>query len=197
MPGTPAISDPGELLISAAIEAGHTVSAVPGPSAALSALVVAGLGTARWRFEGFLPRRGPTAGRPPGRDRGGTSPERHLRGPPARRRARSNDLAAACGGGRKVAVCRELTKRFEETWRGTLAEACARSKTESARGEHVLVVAGTTAAKAPASEEEVRRAVESRMSGGASRRQAATEVAAELGVSKRVAYETSLAHGDR
>ncbi len=108
------------------------------------------------------------------------------------------DLAAACGAGRKVAVCRELTKRFEETWRGTLAEACARSLEVAPRGEHVLVVAGAPfAGPPPPSEEELRDAVGAKMSAGASRRQAAIEVSAELGVPRRLAYETSLAHGDR
>ncbi len=123
--GTPAMSDPGERLISSAIAAGHKVTSVPGPSAAVTALVVAGLGTARWRFEGFLPRRGA--------DRAGRLEEiaaaRHpsvIYEAPQRIAATLEDLASRCGGDRKVAVCRELTKRFEETWHGTLAEAFER-----------------------------------------------------------------------
>ena len=117
-----------------------------------------------------------------------------------------------------VSVSRELTKRFEETWHGTLAEACERASATPPRGEHVLVVAGapSTAGTASAdgttgtataagaaggvaspSEEEIRAAVASRMSAGASRREAAAGVAAELGLSKRFAYETSLQRGDR
>jgi 16S rRNA (cytidine1402-2'-O)-methyltransferase len=195
--GTPAVSDPGERLISAAIAAGHRVTIVPGPSAAVSALVVAGLGTARWRFEGFLPRRGA--------DRterlGEIATARHpsvIYESPQRVSATLKDLASHCGGDRRVAVCRELTKRFEETWRGTLAEACERSEVTPARGEHVIVVATATEPKrSAASEEEVRLAVACRILAGASRRQAAAEVAAELRVSKRFAYETSLGRGDR
>ena len=94
-----------------------------------------------------------------------------------------------------MAISRELTKRFEETWHGTLGEACERAAaTPPTRGEHVLVVAGAAAGQQPPpSAEEVRVAVASRMSAGASRRQASAEVAADLGVSKRFAYETSLA----
>jgi len=193
--GTPAISDPGEYLISAAIEAGHKVTTVPGPSAAVSALVVAGLGTARWRFEGFLPRRGAErAGR-----LGDIAKAPHpsvVYESPQRVASTLRDLAECCGGDRKVAVCRELTKLFEETWRGTLSEACERSQAVAARGEHVIVVGARPAAERPApSEAQAQSAVASRMSQGLTRRQAAAEVAADLGVSKRFAYESSLARG--
>jgi 16S rRNA (cytidine1402-2'-O)-methyltransferase len=195
--GTPTISDPGELLISAAIAGGHKVTAVPGASAALSAVVVAGLGTARWRFEGFLPRRGPQRAARLGDIAAAPHPS-VLYEAPKRVVATLADLAEACGPGRQVAVCRELTKRFEETWHGTLSEACEHTATTPPRGEHVLVVAGAPrASRALPDEDEVRQAVEVKMSAGSSRRQAANEVAAELGVPKRFAYETSLAHGDR
>lgn len=195
--GTPTISDPGELLIAAAIEAGHKVTAVPGPSAATTALVVAGLGTARWRFEGFLPRRGPgRAGR-----LSEIAAARHpsvIFEAPQRVEATLADLAAACGGERRVAICRELTKRFEETWRGSLEEACIRQAEVPARGEHVLVVAGNPAPRRPpVSDEQLARAVQSLMEAGASRSQAAAEAAGELGVSRRRAYETSLERADQ
>jgi 16S rRNA (cytidine1402-2'-O)-methyltransferase len=195
--GTPAMSDPGERLISAALDAGFKVTTVPGPSAAVAALVVAGLGTARWRFEGFLPRRG--ADRTARIQEIAAAPHPSvIYEAPQRIASTLRDLAEHCGAERRVAVCRELTKRFEETWHGTLAEACERSAATAARGEHVLVVSGAPARAGPTpSEEELRRAVEARMSGGASRRQAAAGVASELGVSKRLVYETSLAHGDR
>ncbi|MGO8722422.1 MAG: 16S rRNA (cytidine(1402)-2'-O)-methyltransferase [Acidimicrobiales bacterium] len=195
--GTPTISDPGEALISAAIASGHKVTAVPGPSAALTALVVAGLGTARWRFEGFLPRRGPARATRLGEIAAASHPSVVYEAP-QRVASTLADLAQACGGERKVAVCRELTKLFEETWHGTLTEAREHSATTPARGEYVLVVAGASFDGQPhASAAEVRGAVQSRMAAGASRRQAANEVAGDLGVSKRFAYETSLAHGDR
>lgn len=195
--GTPTLSDPGELVVRAAIAAGHRVTAVPGPSAALSALVVAGLGTRRWRFEGFLPRRG--------RDR--TERLREIASAPCpsviyeapgRVAGTLGDLAERCGPDRPVAVCRELTKLFEETWHGTLAGACEHHNTVAPRGEYVLVVGGAPeATQAAVSEEQIRQAVASHMSMGASRSKAASEVAAQLGVSKRSAYETSLGRGDR
>lgn len=195
--GTPAISDPGELLISAAIEAGHKVTTVPGPSAAVSALVVAGLGTARWRFEGFLPRRGPQRAGRLAEIAAALHPS-VIYEAPSRVGSTLADLAGACGADREVAVCRELTKRFEETWHGTLAGACERSLEVPPRGEHVIVVGGARPGGQPLpSEEEVRAAVERQMSAGESRRQAANEVAAGLGISKRYAYESSLNHGDR
>lgn len=191
--GTPALSDPGELVIVAAIAAGHKVTTVPGPSAAVSALVVAGLGTARWRFEGFLPRRGSERARRLAEIAAAPHPS-VIYESPQRVASTLQDLASCCGADRRVAVCRELTKLFEETWRGTLAEACERSTAGAIRGEHVIVVAAAPAGEHPApSEVEVRRAVANRMSAGVSRRQAAAEVAEELGVSKRLAYEISLA----
>jgi len=194
--GTPALSDPGELLISAAIAAGHKVTTVPGPSAAVSALVVAGLGTARWRFEGFLPRKGPERAKRLAEIAAASHPS-VIYESPQRVTSTLQDLAQHCGGDRKVAVCRELTKLFEETWRGTLAEACEHLAGSAPRGEHVLVVAAATVGQSPApSEDEVQSEVARRMGAGASRRQAAAEVAAEFGVSKRFAYESSLSrHG--
>jgi len=195
--GTPTLSDPGEWVISAAIAAGYKVTTVPGPSAAVSAVVVAGLGTARWRFEGFLPRRGSARAQRLGEIAQATHPS-VIYEAPQRVASTLQDLANRCGGDRKVVVCRELTKLFEETWRGTLAEACERSTLSAARGEHVLVVAAVPAGeRSVPSESEVRSGIASRMSAGASRRQAAADVAADLGVSKRFAYETSLARDDR
>ncbi len=191
--GTPAISDPGERVITAAIAAGHNVTTVPGPSAAVSALVVAGLGTARWRFEGFLPRRGSERARRLAEIAAAPHPS-VIYESPQRVASTLRDLARCCGADRKVAVCRELTKMFEETWRGSLAEAYERSEASAARGEHVLVVAAKPdAARSAPDEGEVQRAVASRIAAGASRRQAAADVAADFGVSKRFAYETSLA----
>jgi 16S rRNA (cytidine1402-2'-O)-methyltransferase len=190
--GTPAISDPGERVISAAIAAGHNVTTVPGPSAAVCALVVAGLGTTRWRFEGFLPRRGSERAKRLGEIAQAPHPS-VIYESPQRLAATLRDLKGCCGADRKVAVCRELTKMFEETWRGSLAQACERSETGPARGEHVIVVAAKPDAERSAPDEgELLRAVQDRIAAGASRRQAAAEVAADFGVSKRFAYETSL-----
>jgi 16S rRNA (cytidine1402-2'-O)-methyltransferase len=138
--GTPLISDPGARLVKAAIAEGFEVEAVPGPSAVLSALLVSGLATPRWCFEGFLPRRG--------RERAGrlaaiaAEAERAvvLFESPQRLGRLLADLAKACGDQRPVAVCRELTKLHEEIWRGTLGDAALRWATMLTKGEHTVVV---------------------------------------------------------
>jgi len=192
--GTPGISDPGERLVRVCVEAGLAVEVVPGPSAVLAALVVSGLPTARFVMEGFLPRSG--------RERAerlalvGAEPRTTvLFEAPNRVGTTIADLAAACGGDRRVVIARELTKRFEEVWRGTLAEAVARVAEAEPRGEHVLVLAGAPPA-APPDDDTVRAAVAALVADGASTRDAAAEVAATLGVPKRRAYDiaTGLRH---
>ncbi|HXW79753.1 MAG TPA: 16S rRNA (cytidine(1402)-2'-O)-methyltransferase [Acidimicrobiales bacterium] len=138
--GTPLVSDPGARLVRAALAAGIPVETVPGPSAALAALVVSGLATDRWCFEGFLPRSG--------RDRGGrlsalaTEAERAvvIFESPHRLQRALDDIAVACGPDRPIAVCRELTKIHEEIWRTTTGEAAERARTTKPRGEYVLVL---------------------------------------------------------
>ena len=113
----PGISDPGERLVRAAVEAGHAVEVVPGPSAAITALVASGLPTGRYAFEGFLPRKG--SGRTARLAE--IAAERRttvLYEAPHRLARTLADLAAACGGDRRVAIGRELTKLHEEMWRG-------------------------------------------------------------------------------
>jgi 16S rRNA (cytidine1402-2'-O)-methyltransferase len=184
--GTPGISDPGERFVRVCVEAGVRVEVVPGPSAVLAALVVSGLPTARFVMEGFLPRTG--------RDRAdrlaGVASEPRttvLFEAPHRLAGTLADLAAACGGDRRVVVARELTKRFEEVWRGTLADAAARAGEHEPRGEHVLVLEGAPGPTEP-DDAAVREAVGRLLADGASTRDAAAEVAAALGVPKRRAY---------
>lgn len=189
--GTPGISDPGERLVRVCVEAGLRVEVVPGPSAVLAALVVSGLPTARFVMEGFLPRTG--------KDRAerlravAVEPRTTvLFEAPHRLATTLADLAAACGGARRVVVARELTKRFEDVWRGTLADAVGRAGSQEPRGEHVLVLEG---APAPADPDDaaVREAVAQLLADGASTRDAAAEVAATLGVPKRRAYAIATA----
>jgi len=111
---------------------------------------------------------------------------------PHRLRRTLEDLAAALGGDRALSIVREQTKLHEEIWRGTLAEAVARAAKSDPRGEHVLVVAGCPS-PAPPSESQIRAALDERLAEGLSRRDAAAAVAAELGVSRRAAYQGSLA----
>ncbi|MCB1284066.1 MAG: 16S rRNA (cytidine(1402)-2'-O)-methyltransferase, partial [Microthrixaceae bacterium] len=118
--GMPAISDPGYLLVRAAIAAGVDVEVIPGPSASLAALVVSGLATDRFVFEGFLPRKGAERSR---RLADVASQPRTvvLYEAPHRVRRTVADLVDACAPERRVALARELTKLHEEVWRGTLA----------------------------------------------------------------------------
>lgn len=187
--GMPAVSDPGERVVRAAIDAGVTVEVVPGPTAATTALALSGLPTTRWCFEGFLPRKG--------RERAerlaalaGEPRTTVLYEAPHRVLATVADLARACGGERHVAVARELTKMFEEVWRGTLAEAVAHLGEVSPRGEYTLVIEGAPP-PAAATEEEVANAVARHLAAGRSRKDAAAAVAAELGVARRVAYDAA------
>lgn len=188
--GMPGISDPGERLVRAAVDAGFVVEVVPGPSAAVTALVASGLPTGRYAFEGFLPRKG--SGRSArladvAADRRTTV----LYEAPHRLARTLTDLAAACGAGRHVAVGRELTKLHEEVWRGSLQAACAWVAERVPRGEVVLVLEGAPEPVGP-SDDDIDAAVRARLDAGDSPRDASATVAAELGVGKRRAYAAAL-----
>ena len=187
--GTPAISDPGARLVAAAVEAGARVTIVPGPSAVISALAVSGLPTDRFVFEGFLPRKGGDRSR---RLEAIAAEDRTVvvYESPNRVGATLIDLAAACGPDRRVAVVRELTKLYEEIWRGRLGEAADHLGPAEARGEHVLVIEG--APPAAADDDAVAAALRDELGAGASKKDAAAAVASALGVSKRHAYQLAL-----
>ena len=185
--GMPGVSDPGERLVAAAVDAGHLVEVVPGPSAAVTALVGSGLPTGRFAFEGFLPRKG--SGRTEriavvAVDRRTTV----LYEAPHRLARTIEQLHAACGPARRVVIARELTKLHEEFWRGTLEEAVARVAAVEPRGEHVIVLDG-----APVPDEvddgAIVAALTAERSAGASTRDAVAGVAAALGVPKRRVYD--------
>lgn len=188
--GMPGISDPGERLVRAAAQAGHTVEVVPGPSAAVTALVASGLPTGRYAFEGFLPRKG--SGRSARLSE--LAAERRtvvLYEAPHRLVRTLADLAGVCGDQRRVALGRELTKLHEEVWRGTLAQALAHLEDHPPRGELVIVLDGAPAPEA-ATADDVDAAVAERLAAGDSARDAAATVAAALGVPKRAAYDAAL-----
>lgn len=190
--GTPSISDPGHRLVVAAIDEGIVVEPIPGPSSVLAALVVSGLPTDTFLFEGFLPRRG--------RDR----------------RARLEDLVAEHGtlvffeaphridasltdlldvlGDRHAALCRELTKMHEEVRRGTLSELSEGLARDPAKGEIVLVVEGAEGA-VPDLEGAVEEVLE-RISEGTSMRDATSAVASDRGVPRRALYDRALERRD-
>ncbi len=188
--GTPGISDPGERVVSAVLAAGLPVDVLPGPSAVVTALIASGLPTGRFVFEGFLPRRGGARD-----DRLATlAAERRtivLYEAPHRVARTLADLAAACGGDRRAAVARELTKVHQEVRRGSLGELAAWAGAEEPRGELVVVVEGAPEPEA-ATDAEVVAALRAALAAGLSTRDAAAAVAADLGVAKRLAYARAL-----
>lgn len=139
--GTPGISDPGSRLVAAAIEHGHIVSAVPGPAAFVMALVISGLPTNKFVFEGFLARRGSERSQ----QLNAIAHHRYtviLYEAPHRLLRSLTDLATECTPQRRVAICRELTKMHEDVWRGTLADALVHFTTHEPKGEFVIVLDG-------------------------------------------------------
>ena len=188
--GTPAISDPGAVVVRAVIDAGLAVSAVPGPAALVMALVLSGLPTTRFVFEGFLPRSGAERER---RLADIAAEERTvvLYESPHRIVRTLDDLVAACGDDRRVAVARELTKLHEDVWRGTVRDASAHFATNEPQGEFVVVVDG--APPAPAADDElIARVVNEALAAGLSVRDAADRAATMLGVPRRAAYRIAL-----
>jgi 16S rRNA (cytidine1402-2'-O)-methyltransferase len=185
--GMPAISDPGFPLVAAAAAAGVTVTALPGPSAVLTALAVSGLPTDRFSFEGFLPRKSRVA-----YFAALAREERTMVffESPNRLPAALADIVTALGPDRRVVVCRELTKLHEEVRRGTAAEVAAYFA-EGARGEICLVIEGA----APASSDLPTgiAQVQALVAGGLRLKEAASEVAEQTGLSKRDLYEGALA----
>lgn len=185
--GTPGISDPGERLVRAAIDAGHTVSAVPGPAAFTMALVVSGLPTSRFVMEGFLARSGTERTRRLD-DIGREQRTVVLYEAPHRVRRTITDLRQVCGPERRVALARELTKLHEEVWRGTLAGAAEHLAAREPRGEYVIVLDGAPAADPP-DDDAIRAALLAALADGESRSGAVATVMGTMGVAKRRVYD--------
>jgi 16S rRNA (cytidine1402-2'-O)-methyltransferase len=188
--GTPGISDPGERLVRACVDAGLEVDVIPGPSAVLMALVLSGFPTDRFVFEGFLPRRGTER-----RARiAALGPEVRtvvLYESPRRVHATLTQLLGACGPLREVAVARELTKLHQEVWRGPLEQAVGHVELTEPRGEHVLVLA--PAPPAPeANDDEIDAHVTAALAEGLSTRDAAARVARDLKVPRRRTYDAAM-----
>ena len=188
--GTPGISDPGERLVVAAIAEGHTVSAVPGPSADVMALVISGLPSARYVMDGFLPRSGPERAV---RLAEATTERRTvvLYEAPHRLVRTVTDLHALCGPARRIVLARELTKLHEEVWRGSLGEALAHVAEREPQGEYVIVLEGAPARTEP-TDDDIRRGLERELAGGASKKSAVSTVADHLGVAKNRVYNLAL-----
>jgi len=188
--GTPGISDPGERLVVAVVEAGGNVTAVPGASALTMALVISGLPTSRFVFEGFLPRSGAER-----TDRlAMTTTESRtivLYEAPHRLAKTLSDLTTACGAMRRVVLARELTKLHEQIWRGTLQDANMLVAATEPRGEYVIIIEPAKP-PTPPTDEELVAAIKAEIAKGVSRKDSAARVSARFGVAKRHVYELAL-----
>jgi 16S rRNA (cytidine1402-2'-O)-methyltransferase len=191
--GMPSVSDPGLRVVRAAVESAVPVTAVPGPSAVLTALALSGLATDRFCFEGFLPRK-------PGERRRaleGLAGERRTMvffEAPHRVAATLTDMAEVFGPDRPAALCRELTKTYEEVRREPLGDLAREAVDHGVLGEITLVVAGRPAT--PAGAQDVARLaaeVVRRAAAGERLKDAAAAVAATSGVSRNLLYEAALA----
>ena len=191
--GSPGVSDPGERVVRAIIDAGLAVSATPGPSAAIMAVTLSGLPSGRFVFEGFLPRSGVER-----KERleavANESRTVVLYEAPHRLHKTLGDLETMCGANRRIAIAAELTKVHEEVWRGTLHDAVKRHAEGEPRGEFVLVLAGAEPL-APPTDDELMAALRAEIESGVSRKDAASRVSARFGVSKRHVYELTLTLG--
>ncbi|ACC80945.1 16S rRNA (cytidine(1402)-2'-O)-methyltransferase [Nostoc punctiforme] len=189
--GMPGISDPGYELVKACIEAGISVVPIPGASAAITALSASGLPTDRFVFEGFLPAK--TQQR-----------QEHLESlqtesrtlifyeSPHRLRDTLQDLAQVWGSDRQIVLGRELTKLYEEFWRGTIAEAIAHYSQREPQGEYTLVVAGIPASQPQLTEEELKAELKLLISQGISRSQASRQLAKFTSLPRRQLYQLAL-----
>jgi 16S rRNA (cytidine1402-2'-O)-methyltransferase len=185
--GTPGISDPGERIVRAVIDAGYDVSAVPGPSAAIMALTISGLAADRFVFEGFIPRKGADrAARL--KDIAHEHRTTVIYEAPHRIERTLEDLRAACGDDRQVVVTRELTKLHEEVVRGALGEI----DIGGPRGEYVVVLDGAPFDNRPISDDDVRLALRNELANGSSTRDAAATVAKDVGRPKREVYALAI-----
>ena len=186
--GMPSVSDPGYRLVAAAVEADVRVTAVPGPSAVLTALAVSGLPVDRFCFEGFLPRKAGERARRLG-DLAAEQRTLVFFEAPHRTEAALAAMALAWGEERPAAVCRELTKTYEEIRRGPLGELVTWAG-EGVRGEVTIVVGGAPPEAAISTDEAtLRAAVQAREDEGMSRKDAILDVARLAGVPKREVYQ--------
>lgn len=183
--GTPAVSDPGQELVAAAIEAGHQVTAAPGASAVLAALTLSGLSTRQFVFLGFLPRK---SGERRASLRAVAEQPRTLicfEAPSRLRRSLADILASL--GDRRIALCRELTKLHEEILRLRVSEALALP--QEPRGEYTLVIEGSENQPRPATDEDTRARLLRLREAGLSAREATSRVASELHLPRRRLYQ--------
>lgn len=184
--GMPSISDPGYRLVRDALDAGITVTVLPGPSAVTAAVAVSGLPTDRFCFEGFVPRKAGERAR----RLAGLRDERRTMvffESPRRLATTLADMVAAFGPGRRAAACRELTKTHEEIRRGSLEEL-EQWASQGVLGEITLVIGGAPA-RGPADAPDAAAKVAAAEEAGSTRKEAITLVAAEIGLPRREVYD--------
>ena len=186
--GTPGLSDPGVELVQLALAGGHKLEVLPGPTALIPALVLSGLPLARFAYEGFLPRKG-AARRERLGDIAQSTRTVAFYESPKRLAATLDDLIDVCGETRSVSVSRELTKHFETTYRGSLAEVRAQL-TGEVKGECVVVVGSRETPEAVDFSALAEALAESGLSGRALR-----EALTQAGAPRNQAYELALEHG--
>ncbi|TVQ14991.1 MAG: 16S rRNA (cytidine(1402)-2'-O)-methyltransferase [Leptolyngbya sp. DLM2.Bin27] len=189
--GMPGISDPGYELIAACVAAAIPVIPIPGPTAAITALCVAGLPCDRFVFEGFLPLKGKER---TARLEALSQEDRTmvLYEAPHKLLKTLGDLVAVLGCDRPLTLGRELTKRFEEFWRGTLGEALAHYQREAPKGEFTLVIQGVARDTPALSEQAIKAELEHLLRQGLSRADASRQIAKATGQPKKVIYQLSL-----
>ncbi len=198
--GTPAISDPGEVLVAKCMEAGVRVTSLPGPVACITALTLSGLPTRRFCFEAFLPVENKKELRPILEELKTESRTIILYEAPHRLKSTLQLLYETLGQ-RRITLCRELTKKFEEVLPMTLRDAIAYYETEEPRGEYVLVVEGKsfTEQKKEAESKWQEMSIEEHMAlyegKGMDRKEAMKQVAHDRGVGKRDIYNYLLKNG--
>ena len=193
--GTPLVSDPGFRLARAAIAEGLPVSAIPGPNAAVMALVLSGLPPEPFLFEGFLPPRAgarqAALGRLKALEQAGLAASLIFYEAPHRLAESLADMAAAFGPERPAAIAREMTKRFEEVRRGGLGALAAHYASAEARGE-ICIVVGPAAAEAVVGDAEVTAQLRAALHSGLSVKDAAEAVAKSTGRKRRDVYREAL-----
>ena len=189
--GSPAISDPGEDLVALCAEAGITVTAIPGPCAAITALSISGLPTGRFTFEGFL-----STNKKNRRDHlealAGEQRTMIFYEAPHKLRNTLEDLQKAFGGDRRISLCRELTKLHEEVIRTSLSGAVEYYREQDPRGEYVLILEGAAPTEtAEVTLEDALVLVEAKIAAGMSRKDAVKEAAKETGIPKNALYDAA------
>lgn len=193
--GMPGISDPGYELVKACVEAGIKVIPIPGASAAITALSTAGLPTDRFVFEGFLPAKG--------QDRLSRLEALQIETrtlifyeAPHRLKQTLQDLANVLGENRHLVLARELTKLYEEFWRGTIEKAIALYQQREPQGEFTLVIAGAQLVTPQLSDDALKAELQHLIGQGISRSQASRQLAKATSLSRRQLYQLALSITD-